>query len=31
MKEEGLLSFFEDLRFTHRKEYCRWLTEVKKE
>jgi hypothetical protein len=31
MKEEGLLSFFEGLSFTHRKEYCRWITEAKKE
>jgi Domain of unknown function (DUF1905)/Bacteriocin-protection, YdeI or OmpD-Associated len=31
MKKEGLLSFFEQLSFTHRKEYCRWITEAKKE
>jgi Domain of unknown function (DUF1905)/Bacteriocin-protection, YdeI or OmpD-Associated len=31
MKEEGLRPFFEGLSFTHRKEYCRWLTEAKKE
>ena len=31
MKKEGLLSFFEQLRFTHRKEYCRWITEAKKQ
>jgi hypothetical protein len=31
MKEEGLLAFFEKLSFTHRKEYCRWITEAKKE
>jgi uncharacterized protein YdeI (YjbR/CyaY-like superfamily) len=31
MKQEGLLSFFEGLSFTHRKEYCRWITEGKKE
>jgi Domain of unknown function (DUF1905)/Bacteriocin-protection, YdeI or OmpD-Associated len=31
MKKEGLLSFFEELSYTHRKEYCRWITEAKKE
>jgi len=31
MKKEGLLPFFEELSFTHRKEYCRWFTEAKKE
>lgn len=31
MKKEGLLPFFEGLSFTHRKEYCRWITEAKKE
>ena len=31
MKTEGLFSFFEGLSFTHRKEYCRWITEAKKE
>jgi hypothetical protein len=31
MKNEKLLSFFEGLSYTHRKEYCRWLTEAKKE
>jgi hypothetical protein len=31
MKREGLLSFFEHLSYTHRKEYCRWITEAKKE
>jgi hypothetical protein len=31
MKKEGLLPFFEKLSYTHRKEYCRWLTEAKKE
>lgn|SRR5262249_50754727 len=31
MKKAGLLSFFEGLSFTHRKEYCRWITEAKKE
>ena len=31
MKREGLLSFFEQLSYTHRKEYCRWIAEAKKE
>jgi hypothetical protein len=31
MKQEGLLSTFEQLSYTHRKEYCRWITEAKKE
>jgi hypothetical protein len=31
MKREGLLPFFEKLSYTHRKEYCRWITEAKKE
>jgi hypothetical protein len=31
LKKEGLLPFFEKLSFTHRKEYCRWITEAKKE
>ena len=31
MKKEKLLPFFERLSYTHRKEYCRWLTEAKKE
>lgn len=31
MMKEGLLSFFEQLSYTHRKEYCRWITEAKKE
>ena len=30
-KKEGLLPFFEKLSYTHRKEYCRWITEAKKE
>ena|ERR1035437_3788613 len=28
---EELLQTFERLSFTHRKEYCRWITEAKKE
>lgn len=31
MKKERLLPFFEKLSYTHRKEYCRWITEAKKE
>jgi len=31
LKKGGLLLFFEKLSFTHRKEYCRWITEAKKE
>lgn len=31
MKQAGVLSFFEGLSFTHRKEYCRWIAEAKKE
>ncbi|HEV8132911.1 MAG TPA: YdeI/OmpD-associated family protein [Acidobacteriota bacterium] len=31
MKKERLLQFFEKLSYTHRKEYCRWITEAKKE
>lgn len=31
MKQEDVLSFFEGLSYTHRKEYCRWIREAKKE
>src|SRR5271170_1597100 len=31
MKKEGLLTFFETLSYTHRKEYSRWIAEAKKE
>ena len=31
IKKEGLLPVFEKLSYTHRKEYCRWVTEAKKE
>lgn len=31
LKKEGLLPVFEKLSYTHRKEYCRWITEAKKE
>jgi hypothetical protein len=31
MKKAGVLPFFKSLSFTHRKEYCRWITEAKKD
>jgi bifunctional DNA-binding transcriptional regulator/antitoxin component of YhaV-PrlF toxin-antitoxin module len=31
MKKEGLLPVFQKLSYTHRKEYCRWIAEAKKE
>jgi uncharacterized protein YdeI (YjbR/CyaY-like superfamily) len=31
MKKKELLSSFEKLSYSHRKEYCRWITETKKE
>jgi hypothetical protein len=31
MKKEGVLAIFEELSYTNRKEYCRWITEAKKE
>jgi len=31
MTKEGLLDYFEALSYTHRKEYCRWITEARKE
>lgn len=31
MKREGLRPFFDSLSYTHRKEYCRWIAEAKKE
>ena len=31
MKKAGLLASFEKLSYTDRKEYCRWITEAKKE
>jgi bifunctional DNA-binding transcriptional regulator/antitoxin component of YhaV-PrlF toxin-antitoxin module len=31
MKNEDVLPFFEKLSYTHRKEYCRWISEAKKE
>ena len=31
IKKERLLPVFKKLSYTHRKEYCRWITETKKE
>jgi hypothetical protein len=31
LKKEGLLAGFEKLSYTHRREYCRWIAEAKKE
>ena len=31
MKKNGLRDFFDSLSYTNRKEYCRWITEAKKE
>ncbi len=31
LKKEGLLPVFEKLSYTHRKEYCRWITTAKKQ
>ena len=31
MKKEGLLPAFKELSYTHRKEYCRWITDARKE
>jgi Domain of unknown function (DUF1905)/Bacteriocin-protection, YdeI or OmpD-Associated len=31
IKKEGLLPVFEKLSSTHRKEYCRWITDARKE
>jgi hypothetical protein len=31
LEKEDLLPFFEKLSYTHRKEYCRWITEARKE
>jgi hypothetical protein len=31
MEEEELLEVFEKLSYTHRKEYCRWINEARKE
>ena len=31
MKKHGVQVFFDSLSYTNRKEYCRWITEAKKE
>ena len=31
MKKHGVRDFFDSLSFTNRKEYCRWITEAKKQ
>jgi hypothetical protein len=31
MKKEGMRAVFDRLSYTHRKEYCRWISEAKKE
>jgi hypothetical protein len=31
MKKAAVLATFEELSYTHRKEYCRWITGAKKE
>jgi hypothetical protein len=31
LENEGLLPSFEELSYTHRQEYCRWITEAKKQ
>ena len=31
IKKEGLLPVFKNLSYTHRKEYCRWITDAKRE
>lgn len=31
MKQAGVLPFFEQLSYTHRKEYCRWISDAKKD
>ena len=31
LRDEGLLPFFAKLSHTHRKEYCRWISEAKQE
>jgi hypothetical protein len=31
MKKAGVLSYFESLSFTHRKEYCHWIADAKKD
>ena len=31
MKKHGVLAVFEKLSYTNRKEYCRWISEAKRE
>jgi bifunctional DNA-binding transcriptional regulator/antitoxin component of YhaV-PrlF toxin-antitoxin module len=31
IKKEGLLQVFKKLSYTHRKEYCRWINEAKRD
>jgi hypothetical protein len=31
LKREGLFPIFEKLSYTHHQEYCRWITDAKKE
>jgi hypothetical protein len=31
MKKEGVIPLFDRLSFTYRKEYCRWITDAKKD
>jgi uncharacterized protein YdeI (YjbR/CyaY-like superfamily) len=31
LKKEGLMAAFEELSYTHQKEYVRWIEEAKKE
>jgi hypothetical protein len=31
IKKEGLLTVFKRLSYTHRKEYCRWIAEAKRD
>ena len=31
IKKEGLLPVFKNLSYTHRKEYCRWISDAKRE
>jgi uncharacterized protein DUF1905/bacteriocin resistance YdeI/OmpD-like protein len=31
MKKQGVVQFFDTLSYTNRKEYCRWISEAKRE
>ncbi len=31
MESEGVLAFFDRLSYTHRREYCRWICDAKRE